>query len=1241
MITKAYNRIKEGIVWVKNGIVWIKNNPKKAVLTLLGIGLASAYPLLKDPKIDINTYEIKPITFQNKEISFPCTDGQDHTGETVAIRTDDCEIVSWGGDSDNLYTYLAATNLSQEDQNFQLQGFHSGGSEFVKFEELKLQVPHQREVDDFSDVTYECPEGWEQTKEVSPMSTYSCSSLKETKACKTVDKTTCTVSEKTGSHTETYYVDEIGSIIKNPSPDASLDLYSKKKEDSKMVLKDQIQYWIPSGETRYFRAKLRFPKGKDLSGKFSVKVFGSMGAIGSIDPSWYSASWGYRRQITLDYTKLGTSTPITGFPLMFSTSTITDLKFTGSGGKVGKSDGTDILVTESDGTTKLPHEIEFYSSSTGETILHFKSSTSTPLSTSTNTSYYLYYGNSGASDQQDAANVWDSNYQAVYHLPNGTTLSANDSTADNNDGTITSATAATGKIDGSANFNGTGTQYITLPGSSSINTAIDSGVFSISAWFKYSSYSNDQVFGGTPYAINGLSIGPNTGTCPGFAVVSAGSTCVTNSTLPSTNVWHHVVVTNNHNSSDLVQVYIDGTLSATSTFSFFTYHAASTATYGIGGSSSVYDSINGPIDEVRVSSSVRSADWVTTEYNNQNSPNTFWSVGSEQQMQTYIQAGCTNYVPITIDHNKVASSTGETYANFPILISGTYSYLKATSSGGSLYNGLGYDIQFATSTTVGNPALAYEREYYSSTTGESVFWVKVPNLSTSTDTTIYMIYGNSSITNDASNPTLVWDSNYKGVWHLPNGTSLTANDSTSNTNNGTVSGAAATTGKINGGASFNGSTDKITIPNQASQNVQTGDFTVSTWFYLNSQTSYEALFDKGASFNRNLAFFVHTSTSQYVGIGNTENAPSGSGWSTGAWHHLTMSRNITTGSVIVYLNGVSNSTFSNSGSTNSAYDLVLGYNNSGGGTSLNGKLDEFRLSNTVRSSDWVTTEYNNQSSPSTFYTIGSAVSTCSVAGDAPGTVYLKGDLRITGSVGFGAKVPVVCTGGTVTSSGGKTIHTFTSSGTFSCDGSVTANVLVVAGGGGGGSSLGGGGGGGGYQSNTSFAIGPQSYSVTVGGGGGPDTNGSDSVFSSITSTGGGAGKSGAGNNGGSGGGGGPLSAGGTGTVGQGNDGATSSGTASGGGGGGASAAGGAVVNNNVGGNGGNGTANSISGSSVTYAGGGGGASNIGTPTTGGAGGGGAGNNGTGGNGTANLGGGGGGGASTGGSGGSGIVIISY
>lgn len=268
-------------------------------------------------------------------------------------------------------------------------------------------------------------------------------------------------------------------------------------------------------------------------------------------------------------------------------------------------------------------------------------------------------------------------------------------------------------------------------------------------------------------------------------------------------------------------------------------------------------------------------------------------------------------------------------------------------------------------------------------------------------------------------------------------------------------------------------------------------------------------------------------------------------------------------------------------------------------------------------------------------------------------------------------VAASATGGTITTSGGYTIHTFTTSGTFTPNGVFSVEYLVVGGGGGGGghanNDKGGAGGGAGGLKTGSSTIGAIGYTITVGaggaGGGSTDSqsgsrgqNGSDSIFSSITSTGGGGGAGGFGGDGsdhsgfdgGSGGGASKNGSGGVGTVGQGNDGGTASGQDNSAGGGGASAVGG-NSSGSVGGVGGAGTASSISGSSVTYAGGGGGGAYSGTGGAGGTGGGGAGGNANadGVAGTANTGGGGGGaggGANAGRSGkagGSGVIIIRY
>ena len=294
--------------------------------------------------------------------------------------------------------------------------------------------------------------------------------------------------------------------------------------------------------------------------------------------------------------------------------------------------------------------------------------------------------------------------------------------------------------------------------------------------------------------------------------------------------------------------------------------------------------------------------------------------------------------------------------------------------------------------------------------------------------------------------------------------------------------------------------------------------------------------------------------------------------------------------------------------------------------------------------------------------------------------------------------PFSATGGTTSTSGGKTIHTFTGPGTFTVASSevTDAEYLVIGGGGGGGE---GGGGAGAIRRANNYTIsstgGPGSngvYAVTVGSGGagGPpatSAKGSPSTFGGITADGGGFG----GGNGPQGQSGGPGGSGGGGRRDKGSDPFRGPNTAAnggsdntnspangwgyrgghagantwagGGGGGGAGAEGGNGQGGNAtsekGGNGGAGLAYSITGSSVTRAGGGGGGTEgSGNPTSRngnpGPGGGGQGaystqlpnpRNST--AGSANTGSGGGGASSTGlpggsvGTGGSGLVVVSY
>jgi Concanavalin A-like lectin/glucanases superfamily/zinc-ribbon domain len=181
---------------------------------------------------------------------------------------------------------------------------------------------------------------------------------------------------------------------------------------------------------------------------------------------------------------------------------------------------------------------------------------------------------------------------------------------------------------------------------------------------------------------------------------------------------------------------------------------------------------------------------------------------------------------------------------------------------------------------------SHEIEKYVATTGEIEMWVRIPTLSVSADIVIYMYYDNRMISSSQEQKTGVWDSNYQGVWHFPNGTTLSPNDSTSNGNNGTNN---------NGVAAI---------------------------------TSQFTLYVDGVAVSNPQTRTIGSDTSPLTGSGG----------------------------------------------------MVIGYHQAWNTYSL-GSMDEVRISNTVRPSGWITTEYNNQVSPSTFYTLGSATTLSSRAAD--------------------------------------------------------------------------------------------------------------------------------------------------------------------------------------------------------------------------------------------------------------------
>lgn len=318
---------------------------------------------------------------------------------------------------------------------------------------------------------------------------------------------------------------------------------------------------------------------------------------------------------------------------------------------------------------------------------------------------------------------------------------------------------------------------------------------------------------------------------------------------------------------------------------------------------------------------------------------------------------------LTIDHTKVGNGT-ESQTNFPVLVS---------LSGLSNINENGTDIRFTSSDRT--TELPREIERYSS--GELVAWVKVPTVSHTEDTVIYMYYGNSSATEPSASSTYgsqnVWDSNFKAVYHLKEtGTNPTVYDSTSNGINSSSQTWTPGSGKIDGGASLNGTSQYITLPTATALNI-TGSLTIEAYVKTSSYTGNAHIVGgyNPSSPNNGYAISV-TDTSGYQGRLAYWN---GSAWkygstvvSDGNWHDVAVTLNGTT--LQFYLDG----SVDGASQTGAAPNSYLGSRYLGNISNrgyVNGIIDEVRISNIARSAGWRKTSYNNQNAPSTFIAVSS------------------------------------------------------------------------------------------------------------------------------------------------------------------------------------------------------------------------------------------------------------------------------
>jgi hypothetical protein len=320
------------------------------------------------------------------------------------------------------------------------------------------------------------------------------------------------------------------------------------------------------------------------------------------------------------------------------------------------------------------------------------------------------------------------------------------------------------------------------------------------------------------------------------------------------------------------------------------------------------------------------------------------------------------YRKITIQSSKVQADL----TDFPVMIKLTGADFQSIED--DVTDPDGDDIIFRTSP--GGAQLDHEIEVYDTTNDILVAWVRVPSLSGSSNTDIYMLYGNDCITTSTQNAPGVWSNGYEAVYHLHDDW----NDSTGfhNGTGGQTQGYVS--GQIANGVDFEGSnSDYINI---GTWSVSGNALTLQAWVKYESFADTQTILDKSSG----------TSASNYVWnlstdkLGGSYRArfytpnsqlDGSTNFSTTNWYLVIGKYDGAASLKYIRINNGADTQSSQSGNlTENTNQVRIGDHATGGDQPFDGIIDEVRISSAARSDAWLNTEYNNQSDPSTFFTLG-------------------------------------------------------------------------------------------------------------------------------------------------------------------------------------------------------------------------------------------------------------------------------
>jgi hypothetical protein len=686
------------------------------------------------------------------------------------------------------------------------------------------------------------------------------------------------------------------------------------------------------------------------------------------------ADWEYRQMLTIDASQVDAD--LTDFPVYVDLANMSTSFFANTNTTCG-----DIRVTNAAGD-ELAREVVACdrSAETGE--LHFKADS---ILSATDTSFFIYYGNSDANNYvvtatYGAQNVWNSNYELVYHSGGGS-----DSTSNGRHGTASGGVTVggvAGQLGDATDFDG-------------VNDYIDSGwagigganARTVSVWLQTTGSDSPDNFLDWGDYLNGQRWTTRVDSTGNLRTEVDGGYQIA-STQIADNAKHliHSVLPAGGGDVTSVVMYVDGLDDGTSEERSQSINTSLNGTVEVGGNTGLGRYAEATIDEVRVLSIDVSADWISAEYNNQNDPAAFYTFSTPQAGSEIFgnnpngdwgDRDWNSREKITINASEVDGNS----TNFPV-------YIDLSDFDSDFFTGIrddGGDIR----VTTGDGLTELPREVVSVDTsaesGELHF--KADSISATTDTDFYIYYDNREAVDYAVDATYgrngVW-SDYDIVYHMnqdPDTDSL--QDSTGNGHNGTyqnMTSANLVDTPMGKGIEFvSTDTTYITVPHDSIMADWTTELTVTVFDNTYGFHDRATYLSKGVGDDFDQTFYIRTIDEFIFGAGRDgDSAYNFFGYADpylDSFIHKAGIYSNSGGFTYIMTNGIIGTGAEDfhtptGESQNNAADLVIGSMLRPTPDDLHdGVISEIRLKGTADTTERIATENNNLSNPGSFYTV--------------------------------------------------------------------------------------------------------------------------------------------------------------------------------------------------------------------------------------------------------------------------------